>query len=92
MSVSSFVAAAFGIAVFASSVQGQNVSASASCDLRHAPGVAEKQLTSDSGSGPYRLFVPAGYDGRTRLPLAFDLHPSSGARRQARRAPAAWSR
>jgi polyhydroxybutyrate depolymerase len=74
----SFVAAAFGITVFASSVQAQNVSAQASCDLRHAPGVAEKQLTSGQRQRTYRLFVPAGYDGRTRLPLVLDLHPSGG--------------
>ena len=78
MGVSSFVAVVFGIAVFASSVQAQNVSAPASCDLRHAPGVAEKQLTSGQRQRTYRLFVPAGYDGHTRLPLVLDLHPSGG--------------
>ena len=78
MRMFSFVAAAFGITVFASSVQAQNVSAPASCDLRHAPGVAEKQLTSGQRQRTYRLFVPAGYDGRTRLPLVLDLHPSGG--------------
>ena len=78
MGVSSFVAVAFGIAVFASSVQAQSVSAPASCDLRHAPGVAEQQLTSGQRQRTYRLFVPAGYDGRTRLPLVLDLHPSGG--------------
>src|SRR5690606_7490879 len=29
-------------------------------------------------SRTYRLFVPAGYDGRTRLPLVLDLHGSGG--------------
>ena len=78
MRMFSFVAAAFGITVFASSVQAQSVSAPASCDLRHAPGVAEKQLTSGQRQRTYRLFVPVGYDGRTRLPLVLDLHPSGG--------------
>jgi polyhydroxybutyrate depolymerase len=33
-----------------------------------------------SGQRPrtYRLFVPQGYDGRTRLPLVLDLHGSGG--------------
>jgi len=78
MRVSSFIAAAFALAVFASSAQAQNVSASAFCDLRHAPGVAEKQLTSGQRQRTYRLFVPAKYDGRTRLPLVLNLHPSTG--------------
>jgi polyhydroxybutyrate depolymerase len=50
---------------------------SPSCDLAPAPGV-EQQLSSGGRERSYRLFVPQGYDGRTRLPLVLDLHGSGG--------------
>jgi polyhydroxybutyrate depolymerase len=49
-----------------------------SCNLAHAPGVAEQRLMSGQRERAYRLFVPPGYDGRTALPLVLDLHPSGG--------------
>jgi polyhydroxybutyrate depolymerase len=52
--------------------------ARASCNLTHASGVAPQQLASKDRQRSYRLFVPAGYDGRTPLPLVLDLHPSGG--------------
>jgi polyhydroxybutyrate depolymerase len=48
------------------------------CNLPHAPGVQEQRLVSGGQARTYRLFVPAGYDGRTRLPLVLDLHGSGG--------------
>jgi polyhydroxybutyrate depolymerase len=48
------------------------------CNLPHAPGVVEEQLLSGQRERVYRLFVPRGYDGRTRLPLVLDLHGSGG--------------
>jgi polyhydroxybutyrate depolymerase len=51
---------------------------SASCSLEAAPGVTEQQLSADGRARSYRLFVPPGYDGRTRLPLVLDLHGSGG--------------
>jgi polyhydroxybutyrate depolymerase len=51
---------------------------SAPCNLAHAPGVLEQQLMSGGLQRTYRLFVPAGYDGHTKLPLVLDLHPSRG--------------
>lgn len=50
----------------------------ASCNLSHASGVSELQITSKERPRSYRLFVPPGYDGRTPLPLVLDLHPSGG--------------
>ena len=50
----------------------------AACNLRHAPGVHEQQLTSGGRARSYRLYIPAGYDGRTRLPLVLELHGSGG--------------
>ena len=55
-----------------------NSSAQAQCDLPSAPGVSAQQLTSSQRPRAYRLFVPSGYDGRTRLPLVLDLHGSGG--------------
>src|SRR5512134_2010766 len=58
--------------------------AAAACNLMHAPGVTAEKLTSGGRERTYRLFVPAGYDGRTALPLVLDLHGSGGtAERQA---------
>ena len=53
-------------------------SPAASCNLPHASGVAQERLVSGQRERGYRLFVPPGYDGRTRLPLVFDLHGSGG--------------
>jgi polyhydroxybutyrate depolymerase len=52
--------------------------ARSSCNLPHASGVAQQQITSTQRQRSYRLFVPTGYDGRTALPLILDLHPSGG--------------
>jgi polyhydroxybutyrate depolymerase len=54
------------------------VTSGQSCDLPHASGVSTQQLTSGQRQRFYRLFVPAGYDGRQRLPLVLDLHGSGG--------------
>ena len=48
------------------------------CDLSHASGVSTQQLASGGRQRVYRLFVPPGYAGRTRLPLVLDLHGSGG--------------
>ena len=48
------------------------------CDLSMASGVSLQELTSGQRPRTYRLFVPPGYDGRTRLPLVLDLHGSGG--------------
>jgi polyhydroxybutyrate depolymerase len=48
------------------------------CDLPIASGVSSQELTSGQRPRTYRLFVPPGYDGRTRLPLVLDLHGSGG--------------
>jgi polyhydroxybutyrate depolymerase len=63
----------------ASNAQAQSGPASrAACNLPHAPGVVQEQLASGQRQRAYRLFVPPGYDGRTRLPLVLDLHGSGG--------------
>src|SRR5262245_53249700 len=51
---------------------------SPSCDLSQAPGVSMQQLTSGERQRAYRLYVPTGYDGHSRLPLVLDLHGSGG--------------
>jgi len=62
-----------------STAQAQGASAaSGSCELPHASGVVPQQLISGQRQRAYRLFVPPGYDSRTRLPLVIDLHGSGG--------------
>ncbi len=51
--------------------------AASSCTLAAAAGVPQ-QLTSGGRPRTYRLFVPAGFDSRKRLPLVLDLHGSGG--------------
>jgi polyhydroxybutyrate depolymerase len=63
---------------FSSAAYAQGTPARATCNLSHASGVAEQQLTSGQRQRTYRLFVPPGYDGRTAIPLVLDLHPSGG--------------
>jgi len=48
------------------------------CAIAHSGGVVTGQLTSGGREREYRLFVPDSYDGRTRLPLVFNLHGSGG--------------
>src|SRR5688572_1148626 len=64
------------VAVTASTAWAQ--APAAPCELNVAAGVSSQQLTSGGRPRAYRLFVPAGYDGRTRLPLVLDLHGSGG--------------
>lgn len=52
--------------------------AQSSCNLPHAPGTREQQVVSGQRQRSYRLFVPQRYDGRTAIPLVFDLHGSGG--------------
>ncbi len=47
------------------------------CALAPVPGV-EQRLSSGGRERTYRLFVPSGAAGRSRLPLVLDLHPSGG--------------
>jgi polyhydroxybutyrate depolymerase len=71
--------AAILVGGIASSAQAQSGPAARStCDLPHAPGVVQERLVSGQRQRGYRLFVPPGYDGRTRLPLVLDLHGSGG--------------
>ena len=57
---------------------GRAASPPASCSLPHPSGVAAQQLVSSQRDRTYRLFVPPGYDGRTRLALVLDMHGSGG--------------
>jgi len=52
--------------------------ASSSCNLSQKAGVQQLQLMSGQRQRSYRLFVPAGYDGRTAIPLVLELHGSGG--------------
>ena len=58
--------------------QTPGVPARSACNLPHPSGVEQARLTSGQRERTYRLFVPPGYDGRTRLPLVLDLHGSGG--------------
>jgi polyhydroxybutyrate depolymerase len=76
----SLVVAAIGVMMSVSlTAQAQRAPAGpASCNLPHASGVQEQRFVSGERERAYRLFVPPGYDGRARLPLVLDLHPSGG--------------
>jgi polyhydroxybutyrate depolymerase len=77
MRVLQFIAMAAVLISTATTARAQSRGA-ASCDLASTPGVSSQQLTSSQRPRAYRLFVPPGYDGRTRLPLVLDLHGSGG--------------
>src|SRR4029453_8617457 len=67
------------VVLSASAAHGQNrAAASGTCDLPHGSGVSSQQLMSGQRQRAYRLFVPPGYDGHTRVPLVLDLHGSGG--------------
>lgn len=79
MRTSYVLVAAFLAAGIASTAQAQSGPATRSaCNLSHASGVVQERLVSGQRQRAYRLFVPSGYDGRTRLPLVLDLHGSGG--------------
>ena len=79
MRTSYVVVAAFLAVGIASTAQAQSAPATrAACNLSHASGVVQERLVSGQRQRAYRLFVPQGYDGRTRLPLVLDLHGSGG--------------
>jgi polyhydroxybutyrate depolymerase len=72
------VAAALVAVGMSSNAQAQHApGTSASCDLAPAAGVMQP-LSSGGRQRTYRLFVPPGFEGRTRLPLVLDLHGSGG--------------
>lgn len=62
----------------AASAAAQSGPAPSACALVATPGVTEQPVSSGGRERTYRLFVPAGYDGRTPLPLVLDLHGSGG--------------
>jgi len=72
MRLLSVVVAAIVVVFFSSAALGQ------SCNLSHTSGVTQQQLMSGQRQRTYRLFVPAGYDGHTAIPLVLDLHGSGG--------------
>ena len=51
---------------------------SPACAIAYSGGVVDQQLTSGGVEREYRLFVPDSYDGKTRLPLVFNLHGTGG--------------
>jgi polyhydroxybutyrate depolymerase len=71
-----FVAALVAIGI-SSNAEAQSAPAAASCNLAPSRDV-EQQLSSGGRKRTYRLFVPQGYDGRTRLPLVLEMHGSGG--------------
>ena len=79
MRTSYVLAAALLTGICSSIAEGQTDPATrAACQLPHASGAVQQQLISGQRQRGYRLFVPPGYDGRTRLPLVLDLHGSGG--------------
>jgi len=79
MRVSFVIMAAIVVVSISAAAQAQVTPANpAPCNLAHASGVMEQQLMSGGLQRTYRLFVPAGYDGHTEIPLVLDLHPSGG--------------
>ncbi len=79
MRASHLVAATLVIVGLSSGAEAQSAAAavSSACTLAPVEGV-EQQLSSGGLPRTYRLFVPPGYEGRTHLPLVFDLHGSGG--------------
>lgn len=78
------VAAALAAVALSSNTRAQSQAEPPSCNLSAVPGVSDRELSSGGRERSYRLFVPPGYEGRTRLPLVLDLHGSGGtAQRQA---------
>jgi len=49
------------------------------CQRPHASGRHDLTLNVEGTDRRAIIYVPQGYDGTTRLPLVFNLHPSSGA-------------
>jgi polyhydroxybutyrate depolymerase len=78
MRASSVVIAAIAAVCVWSTAPAQTGQAVSACNVAAKPGVSEQRLQSGGQSRTYRLFVPEGYDGRTRLPLVLDLHGSGG--------------
>jgi polyhydroxybutyrate depolymerase len=79
MRIASVVAAGAVLFGLASVAEAQGTPPTqALCNLPHAAGVQERQIKSGGRDRTYRLFVPAKYDGRTRLPLVLELHGSGG--------------
>ncbi len=72
------IAAAILMGGITSNAQAQSSPATSSCALPHASGVVQEKLESGQRQRAYRLFVPPGYDSRTRLSLVLDLHGSGG--------------
>jgi polyhydroxybutyrate depolymerase len=75
---SSFIVVSVALAAAAWSSGAAAQGGAAACALPAASGVTEQRLTSGGRERQYRLFVPAGYDGRAPLPLVLDLHGSGG--------------
>jgi len=73
-----FIVAAVLAAGWGSTAMAQSPIAAGACALAANPGIMEAELMSGGRTRSYRLFVPPGYDGRTRLPLVLDLHGSGG--------------
>jgi len=71
------VAALVAVGMSSNAQARQAAATSQSCDLAPAAGVV-RQLSSGGRQRTYRLFVPQGFGGRTRLPLVLDLHGSGG--------------
>jgi polyhydroxybutyrate depolymerase len=74
----SYIVAAAAVAAFSWNVQAQGTAPQSACSIAATQGVSEQRLTSGGRERVYRLFVPPGYDGRTRLPLVLELHGSGG--------------
>lgn len=68
------IAGLLGALAVASNVRAQS---GASCSLQPVAGV-ERTLTSGGRPRSYRLFVPAGFEARGRLPLVIEMHGSGG--------------
>jgi polyhydroxybutyrate depolymerase len=75
---STFIVLSLLAALFLSPGARAQGAAQASCTMAASPGVTDGHFMTGTLQRTYRLFVPPGYDGRTRLPLVLDLHGSGG--------------
>jgi polyhydroxybutyrate depolymerase len=78
MRLSSTVWVVLGVVCWSTNALAQDSDASTSCDLAATRGISNQELSSGGRQRTFRLFVPPGYDGHTRLPVVLDLHGSGG--------------
>src|SRR5262249_45147972 len=58
----------------ASATAAPTTSTTVPCDRPHAPGQTTETFTDQGARRTYELYVPKGYDGRTKVPVLLNFH------------------